>query len=195
MSILSLIESWIEDEDKVLDLGCGDGKILAELKLKKNIAALGVEIEDKNIETCLIKGINVIEQNIDNGLSNFTDDSFEIVIMSHTIQVLKKPEYALREITRIGSKCIVTIPNFGNWRSRLALLFTGKMPITNELPDRWNETPNIHLCTLKDFEDLCEDIEIIIEERISVNSKNEEKWYLNLWPNLLSSSAIYKISK
>jgi SAM-dependent methyltransferase len=176
MSILSLIESWIEDEDKVLDLGCGDGKILAELKLKKNIAALGVEIEDKNIETCLIKGINVIEQNIDNGLSNFTDDSFEIVIMSQTIQVLKKPD-------------------FGNWRSRLALLFTGKMPITNELPDRWNETPNIHLCTLKDFEDLCEDIEIIIEERISVNSKNEEKWYLNLWPNLLSSSAIYKISK
>ena len=115
--------------------------------------------------------------------------------MSQTIQVLKKPEYALREITRIGNKCIVTIPNFGNWRSRLALLFTGKMPITNELPDRWNDTPNIHLCTLKDFEDLCEDIEITIEERISVNSKNEEKWYLNLWPNLLSSSAIYKISK
>ena len=99
MSILSLIENWIEDEDKVLDLGCGDGKILAELKLKKKIVALGVEIEDKNIEICLIKGLNVIEQNIDNGLSNFTDDSFEIVIMSQTIQVLKKPEYALREIT------------------------------------------------------------------------------------------------
>jgi len=195
MSTLSIIERWVEEGTKVLDLGCGNGEILFELKKTKKITGLGVEIEENNIEECLLKNINVIEQNIDNGLINFSKNSFDVVILSQTIQVLKNPNTALEEITRIGKTCIVTIPNFGHWRSRISLLISGKMPVTNPLPDSWYGTPNIHLCTLKDFENLCNDLSISIEERVAINSGNKNKWYLNIWPNLFSASAIYKISK
>ena len=195
MSTLSIIERWVEEGTKVLDLGCGNGEILFELKKTKKITGLGVEIEENNIEQCLIKSINVIEQNIDDGLINFSNNSFDVVILSQTIQVLKNPNTALEEITRIGKTCIVTIPNFGHWRSRIGLLISGKMPVTNPLPDSWYGTPNIHLCTLKDFENLCNDLSISIEERVTINSGNKNKWYLNIWPNLFSASAIYKISK
>ena len=195
MSTLSIIERWVEEGTKVLDLGCGNGEILFELKKTKKITGLGVEIEENNIEQCLLKNINVIEQNIDDGLINFSNNSFDVVILSQTIQVLKNPNTALEEITRIGKTCIVTIPNFGHWRSRIGLLISGKMPVTNPLPDSWYGTPNIHLCTLKDFENLCNDLSISIEERVAINSSNKNKWYLNIWPNLFSASAIYKISK
>ena len=195
MSTLSVIEKWIEVRSKVLDLGCGNGNILSELQKTKDINGLGVEIEEKNIEECLLQNINVIEQNIDDGLINFSNDSFDVVILSQTIQVLKNPNTALEEITRIGKTCIVTIPNFGHWRSRLSLLLNGRMPVTSPLPESWHATPNIHLCTLKDFEMLCSELLISIEERVTVNSNNESKWYLNIWPNLFSASAIYKISK
>ena len=195
MSTLSVIEKWIEVRSKVLDLGCGNGNILSELQKTKDVIGLGVEIEEKNIEECLLQNINVIEQNIDDGLINFSNDSFDVVILSQTIQVLKNPNNALEEITRIGETCIVTIPNFGHWRSRLSLLLNGRMPVTSPLPESWYATPNIHLCTLKDFEMLCSELLITIQERVTVNSNNENKWYLNIWPNLFSASAIYKISK
>ena len=195
MSTLSVIEKWVEVRSKVLDLGCGNGNILSELQKTKDINGLGVEIEEKNIEECLLQNINVIEQNIDDGLNNFSSDSFDVVILSQTIQVLKNPDTALEEITRIGKTCIVTIPNFGHWRSRLSLLFNGRMPVTSPLPESWHATPNIHLCTLNDFEMLCSELLITIEERVTVNSNNESKWYLDIWPNLFSASAIYKISK
>ena len=195
MSTLSVIEKWVEVRSKVLDLGCGNGNILSELQKTKDINGLGVEIEEKNIEECLLQNINVIEQNIDDGLINFSNDSFDVVILSQTIQVLKNPNTALEEITRIGKTCIVTIPNFGHWRSRLSLLLNGRMPVTSPLPESWHATPNIHLCTLKDFEMLCSELLISIEERVTVNSNNQSKWYLDIWPNLFSASAIYKISK
>ncbi|MDC0072044.1 methionine biosynthesis protein MetW [Gammaproteobacteria bacterium] len=195
MRTLSVIEKWVEVRSKVLDLGCGNGNILSELQKTKDINGLGVEIEEKNIEECLLQNINVIEQNIDDGLINFSNDSFDVVILSQTIQVLKNPNNALEEITRIGETCIVTIPNFGHWRSRLSLLLDGRMPVTSPLPESWHATPNIHLCTLKDFEMLCSELLITIEERVTVNSNNENKWYLDIWPNLFSASAIYKISK
>ena len=195
MSTLSVIEKWIEVRSKVLDLGCGNGNILSELQKTKDINGLGVEIEEKNIEECLLQNINVIEQNIDDGLINFSNDSFDVVILSQTIQVLKNPNTALEEIARIGKTCIVTIPNFGHWRSRLSLLLNGRMPVTSPLPESWHATPNIHLCTLKDFEMLCSELLISIEERVAVNSNNQSKWYLDIWPNLFSASAIYKISK
>ena len=195
MSTLSVIDKWVEVRSKVLDLGCGNGNILSELQKTKDVIGLGVEIEEKNIEECLLQNINVIEQNIDDGLINFSNDSFDVVILSQTIQVLKNPNTALEEITRIGKTCIVTIPNFGHWRSRLSLLFNGRMPVTSPLPESWHATPNIHLCTLKDFEMLCSELLISIEERVTVNSNSESKWYLDIWPNLFSASAIYKISK
>jgi len=195
MSTLSVIEKWVEVRSKVLDLGCGNGNILSELQKTKDINGLGVEIEEKNIEECLLQNINVLEQNIDDGLINFSNDSFDVVILSQTIQVLKNPDTALEEITRIGKTCIVTIPNFGHWRSRLSLLLNGRMPVTSPLPESWHATPNIHLCTLKDFEMLCSELLISIEERVTINSNNQSKWYLDIWPNLFSASAIYKISK
>ena len=195
MSSLSVIEKWVEVRSKVLDLGCGNGNILSELQKTKDINGLGVEIEEKNIEECLLQNINVLEQNIDDGLINFSNDSFDVVILSQTIQVLKNPDTALEEITRIGKTCIVTIPNFGHWRSRLSLLLNGRMPVTSPLPESWHATPNIHLCTLKDFEMLCSELLISIEERVTINSNNQSKWYLDIWPNLFSASAIYKISK
>ena len=195
MSTLSVIDKWVEVRSKVLDLGCGKGNILSELQKTKDINGLGVEIEEKNIEECLLQNINVLEQNIDDGLINFSNDSFDVVILSQTIQVLKNPDTALEEITRIGKTCIVTIPNFGHWRSRLSLLLNGRMPVTSPLPESWHATPNIHLCTLKDFEMLCSELLISIEERVTVNSNNQSKWYLDIWPNLFSASAIYKISK
>ena len=195
MSTLSVIEKWVEVRSKVLDLGCGNGNILSELQKTKDINGLGVEIEEKNIEECLLQNINVLEQNIDDGLINFSNDSFDVVILSQTIQVLKNPDTALEEITRIGKTCIVTIPNFGHWRSRLSLLLNGRMPVTSPLPESWHATPNIHLCTLKDFEMLCSELLISIEERVTISSNNQSKWYLDIWPNLFSASAIYKISK
>ena len=195
MSTLSVIEKWVEVRSKVLDLGCGNGNILSELQKTKDVIGLGVEIEEKNIEECLLQNINVLEQNIDDGLINFSNDSFDVVILSQTIQVLKNPDTALEEITRIGKTCIVTIPNFGHWRSRLSLLLNGRMPVTSPLPESWHATPNIHLCTLKDFEMLCSELLISIEERVTINSNNQSKWYLDIWPNLFSASAIYKISK
>ena len=195
MKTLQIINNWISPNSKVLDLGCGKGEILLDLISSKNIKAMGVEIDASNIHECLNKGINVIEQNIDRGLDNFIDNSFDVVIMSQTIQVLRDPKKALKEITRIGNECIVTIPNFGHWRTRASLLFTGKMPITDPLPENWFDTPNIHLCTLKDFETLCSETSIQILKKISFNSSGGSNIFTQTWSNLFGASAVYKISK
>ena len=195
MKTLEIINNWVPPNSSVLDLGCGKGEILLDLISSKNIKAVGVEIDGLNINKCINSGVNVIEQNIDEGLDNFIDNSFDVVIMSQTIQVLKDPKKALKEITRIGNECIVTIPNFGHWRARLSLLLTGKMPITDPLPESWFDTPNIHLCTLKDFELLCSETSIQIKEKISFNSSENSNIFTRTWPNLLGASAIYKISK
>ncbi|HJL95796.1 MAG: methionine biosynthesis protein MetW [Gammaproteobacteria bacterium] len=195
MNTLDIINNWVKKDSKVLDLGCGGGEILVELGSAKNIKAMGVEIDSEKINICIANGINVIEQNIDEGLHNFSDHSFDVVIMSQTIQVLKDPKKALEEITRIGSDCIVTIPNFGHWKTRLYLLLTGRMPVTSSLPDNWHDTPNIHLCTLKDFELLCLESTISINGKIGFNSSGNSNIFTRIFPNLLCASAIYKISK
>ena len=195
MKTLEIINNWVTQNSSVLDLGCGKGEILLYIISSKDIKAVGVEIDGSNINECIASGINVIEQNIDEGLDNFIDNSFDVVIMSQTIQVLKDPRKALQEITRIGNDCIVTIPNFGHWRTRLSLLLTGKMPITDPLPESWFDTPNIHLCTLEDFELLCSETSIQITQKISFNSSGHSNAFTKAWPNLFGASAIYKISK
>mgnify|MGYP001178712294 CR=1 FL=1 len=195
MKTHEIINNWVTQSSSVLDLGCGKGEILLDLISSKDIKAVGVEIDGSNINECIASGINVIEQNIDEGLDNFIDNSFDVVIMSQTIQVLKDPKKALQEIARIGNECIVTIPNFGHWRTRLSLLLTGKMPITDTLPESWFNTPNIHLCTLEDFELLCSEASIKITEKISFSSTGNSNILTRTWPNLLGASAIYKISK
>ncbi|MDB4816296.1 methionine biosynthesis protein MetW [Gammaproteobacteria bacterium] len=195
MDALEVIKNWVKKDSEVLDLGCGKGEILKILSEELNTISLGIEIDQENITLCIQSGLNVIQQNIDEGLSNFGDKSFDMVIMSQTIQVLKEPKKALLEVTRIGKECIVTIPNFGYWSTRVNLLISGKMPVTGSLPNAWHNTPNIHLCTIKDFELLCIECGInIIEKRFFDNSGIENS-LTRLLPNLLGSTAMYKISK
>ena len=185
----------VKDGSSILDLGCGDGSILEALRSNKSVQGYGIEIDRKNIESCLEKGLEVIEQNIDEGLSNFLDKSFDTVLVSQTIQVLKNPKQALEEITRIGHQSIIVIPNFGHWKSRLTLFLKGKMPVTESLPEKWYETPNIHLCTLTDFENLCAELNIIIEEKKILDPKGRVNAVLSAWSNLLGSSVIYRLSR
>ena len=195
MEIQSIIENWVESNSSLLDLGCGDGSILEKLQRKKSVRGCGLEIDSDNIKKCLEKKVDVIEQDIDRGLENFIDKSFDTVLVSQTIQVLINPRQTLEEITRIGRQCIVIIPNFGHWKSRLTVLLKGKMPVTESLPEKWYETPNIHLCTLYDFESLCENLEISINEKRIVNPKGNTGWYLSVWSNFLGSSVVYRLSK
>ena len=195
MNTLEVIRNWVKKDSDILDLGCGKGEILKYLSEKLNTSSLGIEIDQSNINNCIQSGLNVVQQNIDEGLDNFKDESFDTVIMSQTIQVLKEPKKALLEVTRIGRESIVTIPNFGHWSTRINLLLSGKMPVTSSLPDKWHNTPNIHLCTISDFELLCEDCGInIIEKRFFSNAGNEN-FLTAFLPNIFASIAMYKISK
>ena len=195
MESIEVIKNWVVEGSEILDLGCGNGEILNILSKELDATTLGVEINQDNINECIKSGLNVIQQNIDEGLNNFADKSFDIVIMSQTIQVLKEPKKALLDVTRIGKECIVTIPNFGQLTTRLKLLFGGKMPVTGSLPNQWYDTENIHLCTIKDFEVLCRDCEINILNKRFFNTSGQESALAKTSPNLFASTAIYKISK
>ncbi len=195
MDTIEVIKNWIDKESQVLDLGCGDGNILNILTKELGVTALGVEINQENLNECINLGLNVIQQNIDEGLSNFSDKSFDVVIMSQTIQVLKEPKQALLEVTRIGKESVVTIPNFGHWATRLNLLLSGRMPVTGALPNNWYDTENIHLCTIKDFEVLCSECGIDILEKRFFNGSGKEKGLTQIVPNAFAATAIYKISK
>ena len=195
MNTIEVIKRWIGKRSEVLDLGCGNGEILTILARELDATVLGIEIDQSNINECIKSGINVIQQNIDEGLSNFSDKSYDVVIMSQTIQVLKEPKKALLEVTRIGNESIVTIPNFGHWLTRTNLMFSGKMPVTGALPKEWHETDNIHLCTIKDFELLCEECNINIIEKEFFDLEGQKSRLANIAPNLFSALAMYKISK
>ena len=189
------INDWISRDSKVLDLGCGDGSLLNDLRKEKSASGLGIEIDAEKIKSCLKKGISVIEQDIDSGLENFSNQSFDYVVMSQSIQALKKPEVALEEIVRIGKECIVSIPNFANIKCRLQLFFKGQMPVSSALPYDWYSTPNLHLCSLEDFEELCKKSSIKIVERKLSKINGEESILMKLLPNLFSEVALYKLVK
>ena len=189
------INDWISRDSKVLDLGCGGGSLLNDLRKEKSASGLGIEIDAEKIKSCLKKGISVIEQDIDSGLENFGNQSFDYVVMSQSIQALKKPEVALEEIVRIGKECIVSIPNFANIKCRLQLFFKGQMPVSDALPHDWYSTPNLHLCSLEDFEELCKKSNIKIVERKLSKINGEESVLMKLLPNLFSEVALYKLVK
>ena len=189
------INDWISRDSKVLDLGCGDGSLLNDLRKEKSASGLGIEIDAEKIKSCLKKGISVIEQDIDSGLENFGNQSFDYVVMSQSIQALKKPEVALEEIVRIGKECIVSIPNFANIKCRLQLFFKGQMPVSIALPYDWYSTPNLHLCSLEDFEELFKKSNIKIVERKLSKINGEESILMKLLPNLFSEVALYKLVK
>ena len=191
----NILNAWIPKNSEVLDLGCGDGSLLASLKNKLNVSGYGVDISEKKIQLSLSKGLNVIEQDIDEGLDNFKDASFDIVIMSQSIQALKRPENALKEIVRIGKECIVSIPNFANLKCRTQLALTGKMPVSNALPYDWYSTPNLHLCSLKDFESLCKKLNIRVIERKLSDSNGRSSFLMKTFPNLFTEVALYKLKQ
>jgi methionine biosynthesis protein MetW len=194
-SDLSLLTRWINQGERVLDLGCGDGALLAHLKKAKQIAGYGMEIDTQNILKCVEKNVDVIHQDLNEGLAYVDDKSFDTVIMTQSLQQTKAPDQVLREMVRIGKRAIVTFPNFGHWTTRIYLGLRGKMPMSEVIPYRWYNTPNIHFCTFKDFEILCKEQDINILKRTVVDNDHLENWKIKLVPNILGEIALYHIEK
>lgn len=186
---LDLIESWVPHGASVLDLGCGDGSLLARLTASRGISGYGVEIDDAKVHGCIRNGVNVIQQDLEAGLAMFDDQSFDVVILSLTLQSMRNTETILREIARVGRKGIVSFPNFGHWYHVWSIA-TGHMPVSKNLPYEWFNTPNIHLCTVSDFEILAQRIGLIITERQVFANGRPIQWL----PNLRGTLAVYAIS-
>lgn len=191
---LNEIQHWIKQDSRILDLGCGDGTLLKFLIDTKQVQGYGLEIDAAQINTCIDKGLNVIEQNLDRGLGNFADKSFDTVLMTQALQTLHFPHLVLDEMLRVGKECIVTFPNFGHWKARFYLATRGRMPVSDLLPYEWYNTPNIHFCTFKDFEVLCRERNIKVINRQVVNEQSGQG-LKDFMPNLFGETAIYHLSK
>ncbi|MEQ1775065.1 MAG: methionine biosynthesis protein MetW [Burkholderiales bacterium] len=180
------IAHWVKPGTRVLDLGCGDGALFKYLARERDISGYGVEIDDANVLACVKNGVHVVQRNLERGLSEFEDQSFDYVILSQTLQAMRNGERIIREMLRVGREGIVTFPNFGYWRNRMHVL-RGRMPVSENLPYQWFDTPNIHLCTLDDFERFCGERNIRILERKVLT----EGASVSVMPNLLGALAIY----
>ena len=191
---LEIIQEWIAPGSRVLDLGCGDGELLAWLRDNKQVSGYGLEIDPDKIALCIERGVNVIEQNLDLGLGNFASNSFDVVVMTQSLQALQYPDKVLAEMLRVGKTCIITFPNFGHWRCRWYLTTKGRMPVSDFLPYTWYNTPNIHFCTFEDFERLCHAQGARVEERLAVDRDHRHGIASRIWPNLLGEIGIYRIS-
>ena len=184
------IAAWIPQGASVLDLGCGDGSLLRYLKETRHVRGYGVEISDENIVACIRNGVNVIQGDLESGLSGFESNAFDYVLLSQTLQATRHTEALVQEMLRVGREGIVSFPNFGHWKARLQVL-RGHMPVSDELPYQWYDTPNVHLCTLHDFENFCADLHVQILDRRVMAGGGEVK----LLPNLLGSMAVYRFKR
>lgn len=186
---LQMIFNWITPNSRVLDLGCGDGELLAALVRHKNCQGYGLEINTNSVLAAMQRSINVIQADLEAGLQHFNDNSFDIIVLSQTIQSMQNTENILQEMKRVAAEAIVTFPNFGYWRNRLQIALGGHMPVSERMPYQWYNTPNIHWCTLQDFDKLCAKNHLKILQR-AVMSGNKR---ISLWPNLLGSLAFYRV--
>jgi len=184
----AIIANWVKFGTKVLDLGCGDGELLQYLRNSLEVKGYGVEKDDANWLACMQNGSNVIQMDLEDGLSGFEDQSFDTVILSQTLQAMHHTEEIVQEMLRVGREVIVTFPNFGYWRNRLQIL-TGNMPVSKTLPYQWFDTPNVHLCTIHDFDQFCKNHNItVLERRVITDAQAVE-----FMPNLLGNLAMYRL--
>jgi methionine biosynthesis protein MetW len=184
----AIIANWVKFGSKVLDLGCGDGELLQFLRGSLEIKGYGVEKDDANVLACIKNGSNVIQMDLEDGLSGFEDQSFNTVILSQTLQAMHHTEAIVLDMLRVGQEVIVTFPNFGYWRNRIQITL-GQMPVSKTLPYQWFDTPNVHLCTINDFDAFCKNHNIDILERKVITDGEE----VNFIPNLLGCLAMYRL--
>jgi methionine biosynthesis protein MetW len=192
---LELIADWIRPGSHVLDLGCGDGSLLAHLAANKGISGYGLEIDPANIARCIAHGVDVIQTDLDQGLPDFNSDGFDYVVMTQSLQALHFPERVLEEMLRIGREAITSFPNMGHWKCRFQIAVSGHMPVTRSLPHRWYNTPNIHLCTVRDFEALCAEQYYRVLQRATVDRHHRQTPATRIMPNLFGESAVYRFQR
>ena len=184
------ISNWVEPNTSVLDLGCGDGSLLVNLQETRNITGYGIENDDAGILQCVANGVNVIQSNLESGLKEIDDGAFDYVILSQTLQAMKRTEAVIDEMLRVGREAIVTFPNFGYWKHRWQI-FNGRMPISDNLPYQWYDTPNVHMCTVADFDAFCTRKNLRVLSRLVMNHDREQP----VLPNLLGTLALYRLAK
>jgi len=193
---LLLIAEMVKPGSRVLDIGCGDGTLLRILAEKHGVDGRGIELSQAGVNSCVAQGLAVIQGDADDDLVYYPDLAFDYVILSQTIQATYSPRLVLEQLLRIGKRAVVSFPNFGHWRVRTQILFGGHMPRTDNLPERWYETPNIHLCTIKDFLDLCEDIGAKVERAVALNAYGTKLVAMPLFAqNLFGEQAVFLLSR
>ncbi len=190
MTEIERITDWVAAGARVLDLGCGNGSLLKHLWQTRRAPGYGVEIDDAHVLECVKNDVNVLQMNLEDGLATFADASFDYVILSETLQAIHHQEPLMKEMLRVGREAIVSFPNFAYWRARIQIAFAGHMPVSKELPYQWYDTPNVHHCTLIDFEALCAKLELRILERFVLRNGGT----VSFLPNLLGAHALYRVS-
>jgi len=185
-----MICNLVDEGSRVLDIGCGDGALLCDLIRKRSVKGVGIELAQGNVISCVRRGVSVIQANADKGLGALPDQSFDWVILSMTLQVIENPDLVLREMLRVGRKCIISFPNFSYWKVRAKMLINGRAPVTRSLPYSWYDSPNRHVLSIRDFRAFCRERNIRVEQEIALS--NRGVW--RIWPNLLADEALYVIS-
>jgi methionine biosynthesis protein MetW len=188
-----LIAEMVEPGSRVLDVGCGDGELLQLLTERRGVDGRGVELDRNKVNACVARGLSVIQGDADRDLANYPDQAFDYAILSLTIQSTRQPKPVLENLLRIGRRAIVSFPNFGHWQIRKGLLWSGRMPVTHNLPDNWYESPNAHLCTIRDFADLCGRVNAEVEQAVAFNASGRRlpiKWSLSM-QNMFGEKAVF----